>query len=226
MPQAVDEDSARMELSVEQTLALAYVPPGARADVAALWRLDTRLHRIFAFTREPALAEIKLAWWEERLRALRDGVVPLEPLLRQLAAASSIEAADLACIADGWRALLAGESTQAVLTVHARSRGRGLVRAGAAVLGREAAVPMLLAGEGHALVDLAATRILPKERDRTLAAARDRFHQAGRVIWPRPLRPMGMLVELARGDAERGRIGRVGSPGRVARMTWHALTGR
>lgn len=214
------------EVGPELVLAAQYAPAGYRDDLLAVWRLDARLRRIFLSAREAAFTEIKLAWWEERLRALRDGVVPPEPLLRQLATTTAIEASDLAGIADGWRALLAGELSQDVLTAHARGRGRGLVRAGAAALGREATGPMLLAGEGHALVELAATRLLPEERHRTLAVARDRFDQVDRIVWPRPLRPMGMLIALARGDAERGKVGRIGSPGRVARMAWHALSGR
>lgn len=214
------------DLDPERRLSLLYAVSTAREDLASVWQLDTRLHRIFAFTREAALAEIKLAWWEERLRALRTDAVPLEPLLRQLAATTAVDRSDLASMAEGWRALFAGGLSADVLAEHARKRGRGLVGAAAAALGGEPSVPMLTAGEAYALVDLAASRVDREERDVVLRAASERFRMSGRIAWPRALRPVGMIVELARVDAARGVHGQRGSPARVARMAWHAMTGR
>lgn len=214
------------EVGVELNLALQYAPAARRRDLLAVWRLDARLRRIFLGSRDPALGEIKMAWWEERLGALRTDAVPPEPLLRQIAVTSTIDVSDLVQISEGWRALFADGLPPDMLGKHAGSRGQGLMRAAAAALGGEPSEPMLLASEGYALVDLAGTRVEREERDAVLAAARDRFEQAGRIIWPRPLRPTGMIVELARGDAARGEIGHIGSPVRVARMAWHALTGR
>ncbi len=210
----------------ERALAVQYAPATRRPDVMALWELDARLGRIVSSAREPALAEIKLAWWEERLRALRDDAVPPEPLLQALVSASEIDVSDLAGIAEGWRALFADSLSPDVLRRHSGLRGRSLARAVAAALAGRVAEPMLLASEGYALADLAATRADDAERRAAFAAARDRFAQAGRLVWPRRLRPLGMIVELARGDAVRGAVGRAGSPARVARMAWHGLTGR
>lgn len=210
-------------LDAERRLALHYVPAPARNALAAIFELDVRLHVIRLKSREPMLAAIKLAWWEERLRGLRTEAVLPEPLLRQLAAASMIDVSDLVRIAEGWRALFADSPSPDVLCEYSRGRGPGLMRAGGAALGREPSEAMLIAGEGYALVDLAASRV---DREIVLAAARDRFARAGRIVWPRPLRPIGMIVELARGEAARGSHGRSGSPARVGRMAWHAVTGR
>lgn len=220
-------DASRAEeVGVEPNLAVQYAPSARRQDLVAVWQLDARLRRTFLGTREAALGEIKLAWWEERLRGLHTDAVPPEPLLRRLAAASTIDASDLVEMAGGWRALFAERLSGDVLSEHARMRGRGLVKAGAAALGGEPIEPMLIAGEGYALVDLAGTPVDREEGRVALAAARERFARAGRIVWPRSLRPIGMLVELARSDAKRGAHGNTGSPARVARMAWHAFTGR
>lgn len=213
------------EAGIEAALAVQYAPAARREALLAVWRLDARLGRIFLSAREPALAEIKLAWWEERLRALRTDVPP-EPLLRQLADAPSIDVSDLADLAEGWRAMFADRPWADKLCDHASIRGRALMRASAAALGGEVTEPMLRSGEGYALVDLARSRTDRDQQDAALAAARARFHDTGSPVWPRPFRPIGMIVMLARSDAMRGAPGRAGSPARVARMAWHALTGR
>lgn len=214
------------DIGAERRLALQYAAPDRRHDLALPWQLDARLRRVWTAAREPMIAEIKLAWWQERLDALRDGDVPPEPLLRHLAGAAAIDTRNLVRMAKGWRALFADELSADTLREHAELRGGGLVCAAASALGGETVTPMLLAGEGYALVDLATTRADEAERRALFAAARDRFEHAGRIVWPRPLRPLGMIVELARGDALHGVPGSPGSPARVARMAWHKLSGR
>lgn len=213
-------------VGAEPAVAVQYAPAGRRDALLAVWQLDARLRRIFGSAREPALAEIKLAWWQERLNALRTDVVPSEPLLRRLAGATAVTPADLAMLAEGWRVLFAEDLSAEHLGDHARLRGRALVSISAAALAGCATECMLQAGEGYALVDFAADQPNDGVRDLAMRAARDRFGQAGRIAWPRPMRPLGMIVELARGDAMRGTPARRGSPLRVARMVWHALSGR
>lgn len=213
-------------VGVEPALSVQYAPSDRRDDLFAVWGLDARLRHITLSTREPALAEIKLAWWEERLRALRSDTVPSEPLLRQLATATALEPSHLAGMAEGWRALFATASSSDILRAYAQGRGQGLVRAGAAALGGVVEKAMLLAGEGYALVDLAGIRTDWDDLQDVFTAARNRYAQAGRITWSRPLRPIGMIVELARRDAVLGIHGRGGSPARMARMGWHAVTGR
>lgn len=215
------------ELSVEQGLALAYAPRGRSADLAALWELDARMRRLYATAREPAFSEIKLAWWEERLAA-PSGPVPAEPLLRRLASMSDrtgIARVALTCFPVAWRAF-SDEDTDAALTMYACERGRGIVRTSASIVGIVPDEAAMVAGEGWALHDLAR---LANGRPRGVAAmtaARRRYDEAGRFTWPRALRPLGMIVELARGDAKSARPPREGSPARVARMAWHAMSGR
>lgn len=214
-------------LDAERALALHYAPLARREALDAAWRLDARLRTMFATAREPALVEIKLAWWEERLGALGAGTTPAEPLLRRLAGsieAGAFAASDLRALASAWRELIGEDPwTRDMLAAYAGDRGRALAR-----LSGGGGCPderLLLAAEGYALFDLA--DIAGEEvRTRVVEEARARFEQAGRARWPRPLRPLGMLVELARRDTRTGLPPRHGSPARVARMAWYAMTGR
>lgn len=213
-------------LTVEQQLALTYVPRSARANLDMVWRLDARMRGIFAGSGDPAITEIKLAWWQERL-ALR-GAVPAEPLLQALAILANDHpsaAASLQRLAEAWREL-PGDWLATPLAAYAGLRGRGMVGLGARILGAEAGEEHLLAGEGWALADLARLPQAAPHRSDILVLARERFARAGRPRWPRAWRPVGMVVALARGDAISPEIPLEGSPVRVARMAWHALTGR
>lgn len=216
------------EIGAEARLALHYAPRDRRDALGALWALDARMRRIFVEAREPAIAQIKLAWWEERLAALRQGHAPAEPLLERLAddlAGIADAGVRLSAIPAAWRGLFAEVPWPAErLDGYARERGRGVMALGAEVLGAAASEAQLLAGEGQALFDLAVLH--QAGGDAVMAAAAERFRLAGRFVWPRAVRPLGMIAELARRDALANRVPIEGSPARIARMAWHALSGR
>ena len=96
-------------LPVEQRLALAYAPVVAQPLFAGLFALDTRLAGIVRTAREPMLAQLRLAWWRDRLG---QGGGQAEPVLAALAPLQGRDA-DLAALADGWEALLAERLDQA-----------------------------------------------------------------------------------------------------------------
>lgn len=221
-------DLAGEEMGAERSLALHYAPRDRRPVLGAVWELDGRMRRLFAIRRDATLSQIKLAWWTERLEALASGRSPDEPLLRQLArfAADETAARDLAVLAEAWRELGDSPWGHDELASYARLRGHGLVGSAARALGAAASSAQLMAGEGYALVDLAGMTDAADVRADVLDAARARFDSAGCFTWPRELRPIGMIVELARRDAASLAAAREGSPRRVARMAWHALTGR
>lgn len=232
----IDVDSDRLdeielgELDASQRLALVYAPRHRRQALAAAWALDARMRRLFLNARDPMLAEIKLAWWQERLEALGHERTPDEPLLQALAEAASGSPSLLAALAElpgAWRSL--GDDRpfpQEALHDYARGRGGGMMRLVGEILRAPVGGPAETAGEGWALFDLAAHLTDVELAERVAASALDRFSRAGRLAWPRAMRPAGMMVELARGDALAGRRTYGGSPSRVARMAWHALTGR
>ena len=79
---------AEIQLSLFEPLIQPLVPAGNRACVDILWRLETRLSELCFAGKEPALRQIRLAWWRDALAALDapNRRVPDEPLLRDVAA--------------------------------------------------------------------------------------------------------------------------------------------
>jgi phytoene synthase len=217
-----------LDLDPDRRLALAYVPSAKRAAMAALWRLDVTLASVLATGREPMVTRIRLAWWRESLEKLDSSLAPPEPVLQAVAGhllAAGISGAELAELEAGWTVLLTPEPLgRAALDAHAKARGGRLFRLSARLLGDDDA-GVEPAGEAWALVDLA--RHSADEGDVRAAVAAARARAVPR-LWPRPLRPLGMLAVLVREDARRGAGAwrQPGSPARMLRMLRHRLTGR
>lgn len=174
----------------------------------ALWTLDSALGAAAFSGREPMIRRIKLAWWREALERLDSAPPPAEPHLQAAAAEllpCGIRGVELAELADAWAEIEEADGA---------GRGAILFALSARLLGGEADEKVRSAGEGWARVDLA--------RRRGESSA-EWLVPSG--VWPRRLRPLGMLAVLARADARRG-FGRPGSPRRMARMLGHWLTGR
>lgn len=209
----------------ERALALGYAPAPRRAGLAALFALDARLGDVVRATREPLVGQMKLAWWRDALIALDGDRPPAEPILAGIAEAAlpaDLRGSELATIAAGWEHLFADPFGLAAVTAFARDRGGRLFDQAALLLtgGRH---DVAGAGEGWAMADLAA-RLTDAELARQVRAlARDRLAAAMDRPWPRALRPLGALALLARSDLDGGSPG---SPGRIARLAVHRLTGR
>ena len=179
-------------LRPDARLALAYAPAHARAAVLGLLALDQRLGESIRGAREPVLAQLRLAWWRERLQTPQESEP--EPLLAALQPWGEHRAA-LAVLADGWEELI-GEAPlrPEALAACAAARGQGWA-ALAAMLGHDPDEARR-AGQGWAAVDLAAGLSHPQERAaaQALAAAQD----WSRPRLPRELRPLVVLHGLAR----------------------------
>lgn len=178
-------------LPVEQRLALAYAPLASRTLFAGIFALDTRLAGIVRAAREPMLAQLRLAWWRDRLGGGR--AVSADPVLIALADLVA-RGPELVALADGWEALLAEQLT----TDHAQAYAEGRAAAmGALASLLDAPVePARRAGFNWALADLAGHVSRPEERSCVLAlcAAQD----WSRAALPRALRPLAVLHGLAR----------------------------
>ena len=216
-----------LELDPDRRLALAYAPAAARPALEALWRLDVTFASVLATGREPALTQIRLAWWREALERLDRAPPPPEPVLQAVASEllpRGLAGADLAEMETGWALLLPDAPLDAAaLADYAAARGGLLFRFSARVLG--ATDPNVEpGGQGWALSDLARHSRDPAEAGLADRLALDRLPR-GR--WPRLLRPLGMLAALARRDASTGAFEheRQGSPARMLRMLRHRLTG-
>lgn len=200
----------------ERALALGYAPAAAGGGVAALFALDATLARLALGTREPMVAQLRLTWWYEALRALGDRPPP-QPILRALAAAR-LDGAALALMAEGWERLLDDAPE-----LDAFADGRAVLFEAAARLAG-AGDDVRKAGAGWALADLARTS---GDAARAAAAARlaaPLLDRAAAMRWSPAGRFLGALVHVARADLAAQRP--PGAPARVARLAWHRLTGR
>ena len=90
---------------------MVMVPREERAGLIALWKLEARLFGVVAQRRELVLAQIKLAWWRERLDQVAAAPETLpkgEPLLAELAEAWGGRAS-LAPVAAAYEAIMLAE---------------------------------------------------------------------------------------------------------------------
>lgn len=214
----------------ERGLILTYAPAARRGGLAALLALDDALALLLRTTREPAVGQLRLAWWREALARLDAGPPPAEPVLRALAAEvlpRGVRGEELVPIVHGWEVLIEEErlSTEA-LERYAHGRGALFILAGR-VLGAGGGDPLREAGQGWALADLARNLDEPADAD-PAALALPLLETAGGVRWSRNGRALGGMALLARRDLglPPGAPAPLGAPERVARLAWHRLTGR
>ncbi|MFN5780902.1 MAG: squalene/phytoene synthase family protein, partial [Novosphingobium sp.] len=113
-------------LPPELRLALAYAPAAQRPLQLAAFALDTKLAGIVGTAREVLLAQIKLAWWRERLAETPAQRPRGEPLLAALTGWSGPVDPLLALI-DGWEAMLDPDEPNPLALAEGRAAlGRGL----------------------------------------------------------------------------------------------------
>jgi phytoene synthase len=209
----------------ERTLILTYAPASGRAALAALLALDDALAALLRTTREPAIGQIRLAWWREALAKLDSAPPPAEPVLQTIAA-SGLVGGGLTAIVDGWEVLLEDRLDAAALTRFGEGRGSLFVAAGKA-LGAHGD-PLYEAGQGWALADLARHLDSEAEAATARALAAPLLDAATSARWSRGGRALGAMALLARRDLAlpAGQPAPVGAPGRVGRLLWHRMTGR
>ena len=217
----------------ERQLALSYAPPLKRDALALLWQLDERMAAITAAAGEPAIAAMRLIWWRDALIQLdcNDTPRPAEPLLAASATrlvAGGLPGRSLAEIEQGWAALLDHDPPgEPEIIRHAEGRGAPLFTMSASLLGGastdigEAGAGWALADLGHRLRDIDSRRLA-----RSLAARR--LARVDIRCWPATLKPLGLLVLLARQDAAlpAAQLRRQGAPKRLLRGLAYRLTGR
>lgn len=184
------------QLSPELRLALAYAPAATLPAALGLFALDARLAGIVRASREPLLAQLRLAWWREQLSAPVGARANGEPLLALLDAWGEHRQA-LAALVDGWEALL-GEAPLGPAALAEFVSGRA---AGCAALAHCVGIPhdaavAKRAGRSWAAADLAARLSHPDERQAARAMLDAMDWQ--RPVLTRALRPLAVLQALAR----------------------------
>jgi phytoene synthase len=206
----------------ERELILAYAPPAGRAALAALLMLDDALAALLRTTREPAIGQIRLAWWREALAKLDSAPPPAEPVLQAIAA-SGLGGGALTPIVHGWEVLIEAEQLDtAALERFGEGRGALFVLAGEAM--GAAGDPLREAGKGWALADLARHLAPPEEAAEARAMAMRLLDAAAGARWSRNGRALGAMVHLARRDLARDQENAPLS--RISRLLWHRWTGR
>ena len=141
--------------------------------------------------REPVLAQLRLAWWRERLAEDPARWPAGEPLLMLLA---DVPAARLGVLADGWEAVLLAGDLEPWLAARA---------AGVEVIHADPAAARL--ARGWAIGELAAQS--PPDTAMALAAA----HDWRRARLARDLRPLLLLHHFAARAAQGQRGGLLGA---------------
>ena len=188
-------------LPLPQRLALAYAPSAVRPLTLALLALDARLAGVVTSGGEPVLAQLKLAWWRDRLGEDAARWPLGEPLLAALRELDDDWGALLPLV-DGWEMLLAEEPGRAQWEEFAAGRAAmwGQVAARSGADGQAAARQ----GGGWALADLLLMMPAGQRDGELLALATTELASPKRL--PRALRPLSVLHGLAaralRGERE------------------------
>ncbi|KQM41637.1 hypothetical protein ASE59_03745 [Sphingomonas sp. Leaf10] len=207
----------------ERRLALAYAPDdGRRAALSALLALDAALADVMRTTTQPAIGQIRLAWWREQLAKLDQAPPPAMPVLAALAEQvlpRGVTGVALAKVVEGWEVLIEEETLDRdALSRFGVERGGQLFALAAAILGGDAGRAATL-GQGWALADL--MQHLDDRNVAETAGALARTALATRLGGV--ARPLGLLALSARLDLAQVAPG---GPKRAARLAWFGLAGR
>lgn len=181
-------------LRLSDPLVLPLVAPPLRDAVASLWALDARLAELARAGREPALRQIRLAWWSEQLTKLAPASAPAEPLLQNIAQELLPHAngAMLATLADAW-------VDEALEEADGAEGGAALFALTAALLGGHSGETVAEAGRGWAMVERAVAGGIADWR-----AAAGLLDAVGLRSLPRPLAAVTAVARrIARHDGSR-----------------------
>jgi phytoene synthase len=193
-------------------LAMAYAPAPLKRQWLGYLALDTRLAGVVYQLREPVLAQLRLAWWRDRLGEGAARTAKGEPLLAALAKWPD-GGALLLPLVDAWELVLDPENP-AVAQDFAASRARAS-EAFAGSLGSDVA----LAGE-----------LTRRWSHAEMALWRGTGAEAGvearMSAIPRPLRPLLVLERVTAMAARKGDASALTSPGALLLAMRAGLIGR
>ena len=196
--QGADFPTILNELAIPRRFAAAYAPRGAKPLWVGLLALDARLARTAQSASEPQLAQIKLAWWRDRLAEAPEFRPKGEPLLALLGQWRGEDAA-LSDLVDAWeRTVGEPDAPQAVAAARA-----GAIAALARLVGARVELDAIA---------LAVRRWTLSEMRRELPPG------GGMPRLPRALRPLSVLAAMEDGAAH--------GPWAFARLVRLGLLGR
>ena len=185
-----------------QTLSIQRAGAVLRDPLRDLLLFDRLLARIVLTFNEPALAQIRLAWWREELTREREGLVaPPDPLLASLLETWPSRGPVLASLADGWETLLpGGEDSRFEAVGLAQARGKAF--AALAEIGGSAIAASDAARHGAVWAHAELVLIGGGEQDELLPAGLSAAANLPNL--PVGLRPLAMIGGLSRRSLKRG----------------------
>lgn len=218
---ALAMDAALIDgLSPLYRLALAYAPGPAKPAWLTFLALDTRLAGLLRQARDPVLAQIRLAWWRERLEQPPQDRPRGEPLLAKLADWPDGGSA-LSPLVDGWEALL-GDPPLARPALESFAQGRAAgISALAACLSLADPAPDL--ARSWAIADLACHLGDPREQVLAMDGLAERPASAG---LPKSLRPLLVLQRVNHRAARKGGAAHLTTPAALFTAMRAGLLGR
>ena len=211
-------------LPLAQRLALSYAPVAAREATLTLLLLDNRLAAILRQRGdEVIIAQMKLAWWRDRLSSDPEQWPKGEPLLARLRVWPG-DPAQLEALVNGWEGLLAEELTSTDWNEFAAGRAAAWgALAGALGIGQPNAAVEQTA-RAWALADLALHTGDQAERQALQEQVLASSDRSARL--PRSLRSLAVLHGLSARALQRGSDDLLDGPGAMLVAMRLGITGR
>ncbi|KLI64109.1 hypothetical protein [Aurantiacibacter marinus] len=217
------DESLLDTLPLSHRLALSYAPASAKPDILALLALDARLAGIVRGDGEAIIAQMKLAWWRDRLGSEPENWPLGEPLLARLQDWSG-DVSRLVALVDGWEVLLSEVLDRSAITIFCRGRSMAWSALADGLLETGTNAPIERAAKEASLLDLSQNLSQGEEADlaRDLCAKENWEH----IMLPRKLRPLAVLHALSRRALKDNRPHLLDGGGAMALAMRVGITGR
>lgn len=189
------DESLLETLPLPHRLALSYAPASAKPDTLALLALDARLAGIVRGDGEAIIAQMKLAWWRDRLSSGRASWPLGEPLLALLQDWAG-DVARLVALVDGWEVLLSETLDRSAIITFCHGRSMAWAALADGLLSGSTNKPVEQTAKEAALLDLTHNLSVGEEADLAKElCARENWE---RPKLPRKLRSLAVLHALSR----------------------------
>lgn len=210
-------------LPLPDRLALSYAPSRSRGPTLALLALDARLAGIVRSSGEAMIAQIKLAWWRERLQEEPAKWPEGEPLLTLLRSAD-IDCTRLVPLVDGWEELLADKFGRKEVVGFARGHASGWAAVADAAGESGTTSQVERAAREVALAQLSRHLSRPDEREQVRIALEAESWKPSAVA--RSVRTLVVLHALNRRALRRDSADLLDGPGAMLLALRVGITGR
>ena len=189
-------DSVTDKLPPEIAIAVGYAPQIWRAHWHALFALDQRLAKLVSTTSEPMLAQIKLAWWRDRLSESVDRRPNGDQVLDQLRLWAGSEKPLIALI-NAWEVLVTDDLDKGRVSEFLSGRAEPFAELAKIAGFAELEEAALRVGKIWALSDLVAHLSNQDERTELLTEFSE-LGESQTSNWPKDIRPLAVLEVLAK----------------------------